>query len=80
MKIFITLTEKNYDKLKNGEVIYKRLKDPNLKNNLFQIVTDKLTKKSVSKKILGKQLDTLKKENPNFIVSPIILQQITVQI
>lgn len=78
MKIFIMLTEKNYDKLKNGGVIYKRLKDPDLKNNLFMIATDKLTEKSVSKKILGEQLDTLKKENPDFIVSPVILQQITV--
>jgi len=74
-KIFISLSKKNFDKLRNGEVIYKRLLNPELKNELFQIVTNRLTKKAVSKKVLENQFAQLKKENPNFTVHPILLIQ-----
>lgn len=77
-KIFIELSEKNHKALAEGKVIYKRLTDPSLRNELIQIVTEQYADNSVSKKTLGEQLEQLHKENPNFIVSPVILKQSTV--
>lgn len=64
--------------LQNGEVVYKRITVPSLNNNLLQIVTERLTEVSVSDEVLDSQLEKLHKENPDFIVSPILLQQNTV--
>ena len=77
-EIFVLLSEKNHTMLQNGEVVYKRITVPSLNNHLLQIVTERLTDVSVSEEVLGSQLEKLHKENPDFIVSPILLKQNTV--
>ena len=78
VKIFVQLSKKNHMMLQNGEVVYKRVTVPSLNNNLLQIVTDRLSEVSVSDEVLDSHLEKLHKENTNFIVSPILLQQRTV--
>ena len=73
VKIFVQLSEKNHMMLQNGEVVYKRVTVPSLNNNLLQIVTERL-----SDEVLDSQLEKLHKKNPDFIVSPVLLKQKTV--
>lgn len=76
--VFVNLSKKNHMYLQNGEVVFKRITLPTLRNNLLAIVTERLTDVAADDDVLGPQLEELAKINPNFIVAPIILQQKTV--